>query len=267
MIERRYKEVSAYLADVISNGDTPSREMIKKVILGIAWAVFLIWALFSLAWAISYLSDNLGTVFKIVDSVVSWNHWATEWFSNTHPLDTKRYAQLIPTNFSVTYSFMRSDQIQFFAKGFMPLFAIYIILMMLDLGLAHKNLGYIIGLVATRYILNRFYWMFISSGYVDVAVAFFTMLTVYALLKSSKLHDEDLQVKYVFFGFVFAAGTALTKQNGLLVFVTYPFLAYWIIFRKLESLTLREKLISLQYFGGIHSCCFCPGMCSMRSGS
>jgi len=33
MIERRYKEVSAYLADVISIGDTPSREMIKKVIL------------------------------------------------------------------------------------------------------------------------------------------------------------------------------------------------------------------------------------------
>jgi hypothetical protein len=251
IIRQKIQKYSDYLISSIELKEADSKEILKKTIMGAAWAFFLLWAIFSLSWAISYLTDNFGTVFTFNDSIVSWNHWASEWFSNTQPLDTKRYAQLVPTNFSVTYSFMRSDQIQFFAKGFMPLFAIYILLMMLDLGLEHRNLGYIIGLVATRYILNRFYSIFISSGYVDVAVAFFTLVTVYTLIKSSKLRDEELQIKYVFLGFVFAAGTALTKQNGLIVFVTYPFLAYGIIFRKLESLSSKEKITRLATYFGI----------------
>jgi hypothetical protein len=251
LISQKVNNVSDYLISSFKLNEADPKENIKKALLGIAWALFLIWAIFSLSWAISYLTNNLGTVFTFNDSIVSWNHWASEWFSNTHPLDTKRYAQLIPTNFSVTYSFMGSDQIQFFAKGFMPLFAIYILLMMLDLGLEHRNLGYIIGLVAIRYILNRFYSIFISSGYVDVAVAFFTLATVYTLLKASKISDEKLQIKYVFLGFVLSAGTALTKQNGLIVFVTYPFLAYWIVFKNLQSLSTKEKLTKLAIFFGI----------------
>jgi len=251
VLGQKYRKLSENLINFIQFDKANPRENIKKAILGVAWGIFIIWAVFSLSWAIGYLTDNLGTAFKLVDSVVSWNHWATEWFSNTQPLDTKRYAQLIPTNFSVTYSFLRSEQIQFFAKGFMPLFAVYILLMMLDLGLEQKNPGDIIGLVATQYILKRFYSMFISSGYVDVAVAFFTLVTVYTLLKASKMNDEKQQEKYVFLGFIFAAGTALTKQNGLFVFAVYPFLAYWMVFRKLQSLSLKEKLIKLAIYFGI----------------
>lgn len=251
ILGQKYQDFSDYMRDIITVEGADSRESIKKAIYGIAWVIFAIWGLFSLAWAIGYFVDNLGTAFKLVDSIVSWNHWATEWFSNTQPLDTKRYAQLIPTNFSLTYSFMRSAQIQFFAKGFMALFPVGILFMMLDLGLEQKNLGYMIGLVATRYILNRFYSMFIGSGYVDLAVGFFTLVTVYTLFKSSKMDDENLQEKYVFLGFIFAAGTALTKQNGLLVFAAYPFLAYWMVIRNLKTLSLRQKLTKLATYFGI----------------
>jgi hypothetical protein len=119
---------------------------------------------------------------------------------------------------------------------------------MLDLGLEHKNLGYIIGLVTTRYIINRFYSHFFSSGYVDVPLAFFTCLTVYLLLKTLKMNDEEKKVKYVFLGFIMAAGAALTKQNGLFVFSLYPLLAYLIVLRKIDSLSQKEKIGKLVIF-------------------
>ena len=248
ILRRYYRKIVSELQSLISGEDTESKPIFGKVIYRIIVVVFIIWAIICLIWALNILISNFGSVFTICDSVVSWNHWAVEWFSNTQPLDTKRYAQLIPTNFSVTYSFMQSEIIQFFAIGFMPLFPLFILLLMLDLGLEHKNLGYIIGLVATRYILNRFYSHFFSSGYVDVPLAFFTCLTVYILLKSSKMSDEGRKIKFVFLGFIMAAGAALTKQNGLFVFSVYPLLAYLIVLRKIDSLTQKEKIGKLVIF-------------------
>lgn len=248
ILGRYYQKIISELQSLIGREDTESKPVFGKVIYWIIGSVFVVWAIICLIWALNILVSSFGSVFTIWDSVVSWNQWAVEWFSNSQPLDTKRYAQLIPTNFSVTYSFMQSEIIQFFAIGFMPLFPLFILLLMLDLGLAHKNLGYIIGLVATRYILNRFYSNFFSSGYVDVPLAFFTCLTVYLLLKSIKLSDEEKKVKYVFLGFIMAAGAALTKQNGLFVFSVYPLLAYLIVFRKIDSLTQKEKIGKLVIF-------------------
>jgi hypothetical protein len=57
------------------------------------------------------------------------------------------------------------------------------------------------------------------------------MVTVYTLFQATKHDDEEIQLRYVFLGSVFAAGTALTKQNGLLVFAAYPVLAYWMILK------------------------------------
>ena len=117
-----------------------SQSSVQSVLKNIIVVVFLGWSIYSILWAFSLFISKIGSVFTIWDSVVSWNHWAVEWFSNSHPLDTKRYAQLIPSNFSVTYSFMQTDKIQFFAIGFMPLFASYLLLLMFDLGLKRRNM-------------------------------------------------------------------------------------------------------------------------------
>lgn len=193
----------------------------------------------------------MGSVFTIWDSVVSWNHWAVEWFSNSQPIDTKRYAQLIPTNFSVTYSYMRSSTLQFFAKCFMPLFAVYFLLLMFDLGLTTNNYSYFVGLIASQYILKRFYSLLISSGYVDVAGVFFTFITVHTLLKASNTKDEQEKIRYVMFGFIFAAGTVLTKQNGLFVFGIFPILAYLTVIKNITTLTTREKIQKMTIIFGL----------------
>ncbi|MBS1250820.1 MAG: hypothetical protein MAG431_02417 [Chloroflexi bacterium] len=242
------QKTSHYFSNLINLDPNKPKENISKIIVGVVTTVFFLWSLSSLWWAIKLFVNNLGTVFTIWDSVVSWNKWAIDWFSNTYPVDTKRYAQLIPTNLSVTYSFMRSAQIQFFSKGFMPLFTLFTLLLMFDLGLETKKSGYFIGLVATQYLLQRFLGDYIGSAYVDVPLAFFTSLTVYTLLKAENLVDSKRQRNYIFLGSIFAAGTALTKQNGLLIFVVYPLLAYFIIVKDIPGMTQKEKLKKLALY-------------------
>lgn len=238
-----------YVTAQLSLKDMSRERKIQKALITGVTVIFLILAVFSFSWAVNHFINNLGSVFSRWDSVVSWNRWAVEWFSNTHPTNTKRYAQLIPTNFSITYSFMRSDRIQFFAKGFTPLFAVSILLMFLDLGLDLKDSGYIVGIVATHYIMQRFFTPFIGSGYVDVPLAFFTMTTVYALLKTKNSDNVEVRDHYAWLGSFFAAGTALTKQNGLLVFVMYPVLVYFIVLKDESGGNFNDKMIRVgKYF-------------------
>lgn len=249
IIINRAKEYYGYIQDRLSFNDLSRDQKFQKAVLSGLTVFFLILTVFSFSWAINHFLENIGSVFSRWDSVVSWNRWAVEWYSNTYPTSTKRYAQLIPTNFSVTYSFMRSDQIQFFAKGFTPLFAISILFILLDLGLDLKDPGYIIGIVITHYILQRFFTPFIGSGYVDVPLAFFTLTTVYTLLKTKSMDSFVMRDHYAWLGTIFAAGTALTKQNGLLVFVMYPVLVYFIIIDKEPRGNLKDKLTRLgRYF-------------------
>ncbi len=244
-IQARVKAFSDRIKALFLDRGNSVSDLIKTAVgLG-----FFIWSIFSILWVVGILIDELGSVFTIWDSVVSWNHWAVEWFSNTHAMDTKRYAQLIPTNFSVTYSYMQSAQIQFFAKGFMPLFGVYFLLAMFDLGLRKNDPGYFIGVVVSQYLLQRFYLEYLSSGYVDVPLIFFTFLVVHALLAGSGQEGREGLHSYVLIGFIFAAGAALTKQNGLLVFAVYPFLAYVILLSQDETSSVREKIYLLgKYF-------------------
>ena len=246
-ISTLYEEFNNNLRSLFDQvkGEREFTSILKNVIV----ALFLGWSVYSILWTISLLISNFGSVFKIWDSVVSWNHWAVEWYSNYQPLDTKRYAQLIPTNFSVTYSFMRSELVQFFAISFMPLFAVYLLLLLFDLGLKKREFGYLIGVVITQYLLKRFYLPLISSGYVDVALMFFTFLTAYTLLNASTQTEEKHLRNSALLGFIFAAGAALTKQNGLWVLAVYPILAYSIIFQRIENITKKERIrLTMRYF-------------------
>jgi hypothetical protein len=216
-----------------------------QILTDLLGIVFIVMALSSIWWAFRVWFMNLDTIFTQWDTIVSWNSWAGQWFSGTFPERTNRYAQLIPTNFAVSYAFLGTTQIQFFAKSFMPLFNLFILLLMFDLGLEHKKPGYFMGVVASRYILKKFLGDYIASGYVDVALAFFTFLTVYSLLKAMAIDDSRQKINYLGLGFIFAAGTALTKQNGLLVFALYPLLAYFLILRNFDNLHNQQRFIIL----------------------
>lgn len=242
---RKNGQILDYFSSLRIFSNEKEHNKFGQILMNIISVIFIVWALSSIWWAFKVWYTNLDSIFTQWDSIISWNRWATEWYSGNFPIKTNRYAQLIPTNFAVSYAFLGDTKIQFFAKSFMPLFNLYILLLMFDLGLEYKNPGYFISVVATRYTLKKFLGEYISSGYVDVALAFFTMLTVYSLLKALAINEQRQQLNYLRLGFIFAAGTALTKQNGLFIFALYPVLAYLLVLREIEAFDFRQQMIFL----------------------
>lgn len=216
----------------------------SRIVKAAITIIMIAWSIGSILWVSKLFVANFGTVFKAWDAVVSWNTWAGEWFNNTIP-SPQRYAQLIPANFSITYSFLNGADIQIFAKSIMPLFTIFTWLLMLDLALEYRKPGGFIGIVILRYMTKKFLGPYIGEGYVDVALLFFAFLTVYTLLKANHTKENRSIHHYLTLGAIFAAGTALTKQNGLLIFVFYPLLAILIINDRSQQNPFAERIKAL----------------------
>ncbi len=247
----KFSSITEYLRSLRFLQKNESLHSFSQIIFDILRFAFVVLAASSIWWAFRVWFINLDTVFAEWDAIVSWNRWAVQWFSGEFPSGTSRYAQLIPTNFAVAYAFLNGAQIQFFAKSIMPLFNLFILLLMFELGLETKNSGYFIGVVATRYIMKKFLGPYIASGYVDVALAFFTFITIYTLLKAKTTFNSNQQLQYMSIGAVFAAGAALTKQNGLYILAIFPFLSYWLIIRNIATLNRREQIIQILKWAGI----------------
>jgi len=234
-----FKEMPNSLAFIFQKdeGETFFSRLIKTII----YTIFLLWAISGLIWFSTVLIDNWGTAFKLWDAVVSWNRWAVN-LSNNLFSSNSRYPLLIPANFSITYSFLRNSEIQIFAKSIMPIFTLFTWLLMLDLAFEYKKPGIFIGMVITRYLTKKFLYKYLGEGYVDVALLFFSFLTVYALLKADRADEDSTKTQYLYLGAIFAAGTALTKQNGLLIFAFYPLLAYLLVTDNMMYKNTNERL-------------------------
>lgn len=181
-------------------------------------------AISSILWVFKIFIYNLGTVFNAWDTIVSWNSWATQWASGSIPLNSRLYPQLIPANWSMTYLFIGETTVQFFAKGIMPLFPLLILLAIFDLGLKRNPIGYFTGVTITRLLIKKFLAEEMTSGYVDLAVAFFAFLVVYVLINI--LDDMEHKQKHLLLGAIFAAGAAVTKQAGAYILIIFPILVY-----------------------------------------
>ena len=219
------------------------------VLSAVVTLIFAVLAIVCIWWVVRLFIFNIGTVFNSWDSLVSWNRWAVEWANNQVPTRTWRYPQLIPTNWSLTYVFNNDTTVQFFAKALHPVFALFILLLMFDLGLDAKTAGYFIGVVLTYLMLKKFQIEGITNGYIDVPVAFSSFLVIYTLLKASSAQDERSRRQAIILSNVYAAGAAVTKQVGVYILGVTPLLVFFILIRPFYKPIPRETwklfLISL----------------------
>ena len=202
-------------------------------------ALFLLLSLKNIVWAINTLFQNIGTVFSSWDAVVSWNRWATVWAAGQIPMDSQFYPQLIPANWSITYVLLGSPDIQFFAKGIMPLFALLMLVGLINLSIQTRQIYFFISLALIGPLLKKFLGIGVSNGYVDIAVAFFAFMTIYMLLLAQRALELEQLNKLLVIGAIFSAGAAVTKQTGVYVALCYPILAFFNI-TSLDS-SLRTK--------------------------
>jgi hypothetical protein len=174
--------------------------------------------------------SQAGEIFQQWDAVVSWNRWAADWAANHLPASTSIYPQLLPTNCSLSYVFLQSSQIWIFAKGFQFLFCVMLLLAMLDLARIDGRFGYLPGVLITYVLLAALLrFRMLSSGYADVPLAYFALVSVYALLRARSTADTLRRKRLLILGALLAFGAAATKQTGLYLAAIYPLLAWRLV--------------------------------------
>ncbi len=209
------------------------------------WAAFL-YALFGLiavvgiAWVLTVWVKNFNTVYQNWDAWASWDRWAEKWAENRFPDDSWEYPQLIPASYSLAYKFIGTVAVKFFGKSIMPLFTLFIALMLFDLGRKNRSYGYMLGAGLAVYSINLLLGKYIADAYVDIPVACFSLMAVYSLLKLDRVTNMGELKQTLVLGSLATAAAALTKQTGLYVMFFYPLLAYLWVLRGNKKMERRQ---------------------------
>lgn len=230
--------------EVLSEDDNRQISQSVRSLLLIGFGIL---ALSSVFWMVRVFWFNLGSVFEQWDAVVSWNFWAAGWAGNHLPIDMGAYPQLLPTNLSVAYVLQGGTQVQFFAKAVMPLFFLFILLLLFDLGLEKKTFGFFVAVVITRLMMKKFMGDYVADGYADFPVAFMSLLSIYLLIKMTSRQAWSEQRVGLFLGAVISAGAAVTKQAGIYTLILYPLFAYLFVIRPTPALSLRQNWRDVGY--------------------
>jgi hypothetical protein len=185
---------------------------------------------------------NIGTVFQRTDSVIYWNHWAVQWAQNDLPTKTGLFPQLLPTNYSLFYVFMDDTRVQFFGKALMPLFPLFILLLMFDLGVRRKAGGFFLAIIFARMFYRVALWEWLMDAFTEGMASFMAFLAVYALFEAQETGELKKFKNLILLGGVFAAGAAAVDKIGVYMVVVYPFLAYLMALKDRPGMSARQKL-------------------------
>lgn len=227
------------------NSEEDRKGFLVRVVLLLVTIVFIGYAFSNLVWGLKIWWNGIGSVIDRWDAVVSWNRWAVEWSANQFPTGTWEYPQLIPTNLSISYVFMGNPQIQFFNTAFLSLFLFLILLLLFDLALQYRSVGYFIGIIAAKFILKEFTWQYFNTAYVDIPLAFLAFAAIFSVLEAQKQHDLDQKKGYIWIGLLLAAATAVTKQGGLYLLVLTPLMIYFFVLSSAEKTQSSQAKLRL----------------------
>jgi len=221
LVERTRRVGEKFSQKVLPTDGDPLITVLRLVAVGVLLGV----AVSSVLWAGRVLISNVGSVFSSWDAIYSWNRWAVEWAANGIPTETSQYPQLLPANWSLSYVLTGDSGMQLFVKATMPLFLLYTLMLILDLGLEGWAVGAFIAVEITRLAIKKFTGEFIAEGYADVPLAFFALLAVHPLLRNRRNSWQFTAVM----GLTLAAGAAVTKQPGLFLLGVYPLLSFLLL--------------------------------------
>jgi len=218
----------------ISCKEIPTRSFwsVSVLLLVGLFSVISLWVVIS-----KVLSVTPG-VFNLWDDFTSFNRWALDWYSGIFPLDTNYYPQLISTVWSMAYKFVGNADIQFFAKGIMGLFPIFLLLIFVDLFYRFRQLSFLAGLIFTTILMMAFAWMYVGSGYVDFPVAFFAFMAYYVLIPD--LIRKKFDAINLILAAILVASAVLTKQAGFYMLI--PLLIWGSILLSRQKFALKNIL-------------------------
>jgi hypothetical protein len=205
-----------------------------------------------LGYIFKIMGENPG-IFDSWDDVVSWNSWASEWYSGHFPLRSYHYPQLLPANWSLTYKFIGTDEVQFFAKSIMGLFGLGILLIFWDLYAKSKSIFFLVALTFSGYLVLKTIGQYLGKGYTDIPVAFYSICIFYVFYLGINGYMSCIQTMVI--SAIVLSGATLTKQAGFFTILLYITMAVCLF--KTNRYLLKK---SLQIF------CLSAGICMLLTG-
>ena len=170
--------------------------------------------------------QNWGTVFMAVDDLANWDRWACEWAGGNFPRTSWWYPQLLPANWSLAYVLTATVDVKTFAKSITTLFPFCTLLLFLAAALRRRRVAHLWGLVSTGWLFMHYFGPgFMTFGYADIPLAFFSLLTFYPFYVFR--YGTELPADKAFTPFpvppptkwlvlTFACGAMLLKQGAIL---------------------------------------------------
>ena len=186
-------------------------------------------------------------IFDSWDDVVSWNRWAIDWYNGILPRHTWHYPQTIPANWSITYQFVGSSDIQPFAKLIMNLFPFALLGGFYSLSKILKEEAFLAAASFSGFLMLSFVGIFLGTGHVDITISFYCFIIFYSLLLTDRgvlQFDSGLLLSTALL-----AAAVLIKQAG--IFMVFPFIiATIIIFLKNRWQPVnKKKLVAFMIAG------------------
>lgn len=161
----------------------------------------------------SVLATHWPGAFAEWDAVINWNRWALDWYEGNWPRLTWGYPQLLPASWSLFYVWQHSAETEVFIRAWLGLFPVATAVVFLDMYVHWRRVAPLIAGTVLLLLLLGPYAQVLDSGYVDLPVAFFILLTGHWVLLSKQYPDQP---KWLLFAALAAAAALLTKQSGLL---------------------------------------------------
>ncbi len=174
-----------------------------------------------------YFYRNFGRVFDSVDSIMSWNKWATHWYLGQFAFGTWNYPQLVPMVWSLMYHWIGTSEIELFVRPWMAIFFFMALLTFLAWGKREFPYQRLVSLIVLSLLYRKVITSHeISSGYVDVAISFFYLQSFFWLYRwLSEVSTKKKKSYAIMLGMsIFCA--CHTKQSGLLLLLMIPSLVW-----------------------------------------
>lgn len=216
---------------------TQKKDVDNIILLIIKFIILLLSIYYFIDLIIILLNKNPG-IFVIGDTFLSWNRWAIDWYKGDLPHLTYNYPQLLPANYSLTYKFLGTQEIQFFNKFLSSFFPIGIFLIFIDMSIRFRSIIYLSAIISTNIFIKKIYTItYLAEGMADIPIAFFSLLVFYILLQSFLKKEYSLQNFYL--SIILLSTAILTKQTGLylifLILIMCPVLLIKIKKKYLEA--------------------------------
>ena len=188
------------------------------------------------------LEENPG-IFDSWDDVVSWNQWASEWYAGHLPRFTYNYPQLLPANWSFSYQFLGTDDIQIFAKSIMGLFGLGILLIFWDLYAKSKSIYFLLALTISGFIIKGTVGAYLSKGYADIPVAFYSLCVFYVFFLTINGY-LSISVGLIL-STLMLSGAMLTKQAGFFMIALFLSGVFVLLKKSIDPIKKKWLLIGI----------------------